>query len=67
VIGQNPRILKSGHQDAAFYERMWDNLARGEVWKGRLVNRRKDGALFQEDATMGPVRDASGLVAAYER
>ena len=65
VIGQNPRILKSGHQDAAFYKRMWDNLARGEVWKGRLVNRRKDGALFQEDATIGPVRDASGLVVAY--
>ena len=58
VIGQNPRILKSGHQDAAFYRRMWETLARGEVWKGRLVNRRKDGTLFQEDATIGPVRDA---------
>ena len=53
VIGQNPRILKSGHQDAAFYRRMWDTLARGEVWKGRLVNRRKDGEVFQEDATIG--------------
>jgi two-component system, cell cycle sensor histidine kinase and response regulator CckA len=60
VIGQNPRILKSGHQDAAFYRRMWETLARGEVWKGRLVNRRKDGTLFQEDATIGPVRDGSG-------
>jgi PAS domain S-box-containing protein len=65
VIGQNPRILKSGHQDAAFYKRMWDTLARGEVWKGRLVNRRKDGVLFQEDATIGPVRDASGQVVSY--
>jgi PAS domain S-box-containing protein len=65
VIGQNPRILKSGHQDAAFYRRMWETLARGEVWKGRLVNRRKDGTLFQEDATIGPVRDASGRLVNY--
>jgi len=65
AIGRNPRILKSGHQDSAFYRRMWDTLARGDVWKGRLVNRRKDGTLFQEDATIGPVRDASGRLANY--
>ena len=60
VLGQNPRILKSGTQDAAFYRRMWETLARGEVWTGRLVNRRKDGTLFEEDATISPVRDAPG-------
>jgi PAS domain S-box-containing protein len=65
AIGQNPRILKSGHQDPAFYRRMWDTLARGEVWKGRMVNRRKDGTLYQEDATIGPVRDASGRLVNY--
>src|SRR6266571_3672122 len=65
ALGQNPRMLKSGDQDAAFYRRMWDTLARGEVWKGRLVNRRKDGTLFQEDATIGPVRDASGRLVNY--
>ncbi len=65
AIGQNPRMLKSGDQDDAFYRRMWDTLARGEVWKGRLVNRRKDGTRFQEDATIGPVRDASGRLVNY--
>jgi PAS domain S-box-containing protein len=65
AIGQNPRMLKSGHQDTAFYQRMWDTLSRGEVWKGRMVNRRKDGALFQEDATIGPVRDGSGRLVNY--
>jgi PAS domain S-box-containing protein len=65
AIGENPRILKSGHQDAAFYRRMWETLARGEVWKGRMVNRRKDGTLYQEDATIGPVRDASGRLVNY--
>jgi len=65
AVGQNPRMLKSGHQDPAFYRRMWDTLARGEVWKGRMVNRRKDGTLFQEDATIGPVRDVSGRLVNY--
>ncbi len=65
AIGQNPRILKSGNQDAAFYRRMWEVLARGEVWTGRIVYRRKDGILFEEDATIGPVRDASGRLVSY--
>jgi signal transduction histidine kinase/ActR/RegA family two-component response regulator len=64
-MGRNPRLLKSGHQDAAFYRRMWDTLGRGEVWKGRLVNRRKDGTLFQEDAIIGPVRDSAGRIVNY--
>jgi PAS domain S-box-containing protein len=65
AVGQNPRILKSGNQDVAFYRRMWEVLARGEVWTGRLINRRKDGVLFEEDATIGPVRDAAGQVTSY--
>jgi PAS domain S-box-containing protein len=65
AVGRNSRLLKSGHQDVAFYRRMWETLVRGEVWKGRLVNRRKDGSLFQEDATIGPVRDASGRLVNY--
>jgi PAS domain S-box-containing protein len=62
ALGQNPRILKSGTQDHAVYRRMWDTLAGGEVWTGRLVNRRKDGALFEEEATISPVRGASGQI-----
>jgi PAS domain S-box-containing protein len=65
AIGQNSRILKSGHQDAAFYRRMWETLRRGDVWKGRIVNRRKDGALYQEDATISPVRDSAGRLCHY--
>jgi signal transduction histidine kinase len=44
---------------------MWDTLKRGEVWKGRIVNRRKDGALFQEDASISPVFDAGGRLRNY--
>ncbi len=62
VIGQNPRILKSGRHDADFYREMWETLKGGEVWSGRLVNRRRDGTLFEEDATISPVRDPLGRI-----
>ncbi len=65
VLGRNPRILKSGRHDAAYYEEMWRALTRGQVWTGRLVNRRKDGVLFTEEATISPVRDAEGAVSHY--
>jgi two-component system cell cycle sensor histidine kinase/response regulator CckA len=65
TIGRNTRMLKSGVHDGAFYRRMWETLARGEVWTGRLVNRRKDGSHFEEEATISPVRDATGAVVNY--
>ena len=65
LLGRNPRILKSGVQDAAFYRRMWRELAAGRPWRGLLVNRRKDGLLYEEEATISPVRDAAGATVAY--
>ena len=62
ALGQNPRILKSCKQDAEFYRRMWAVLARGEVWEGHFFNKRKDGTLYEEEATISPVRDAAGKV-----
>ena len=60
AIGQNPRILKSGEHDEMFYKDMWDTLTRGEVWKGWLINKKKDDSFYIEDAVISPVRDASG-------
>jgi len=65
AIGKNPRLLKSGKQDAWFYREMWDRLARGETWKGHFVNQRKDGTLYEEDATISPVRDEHGKIVSY--
>jgi PAS domain S-box-containing protein len=65
VSGRNPRLLKSGVHEAAFYERMWKTLARGEVWRGTLVNRRKDGGFYEEEATISPVRNDIGQVISY--
>ena len=65
AVGQNPRILKSGHQDKAFYQRLWETIRAGRIFKGRLVNKRKDGTLYTDEATISPVRDASGKIVSY--
>ncbi|MFA6239827.1 MAG: PAS domain S-box protein [Candidatus Hydrogenedentales bacterium] len=65
VIGQNPRILQSGKHDSEFYQQMWDRLTAGQTWAGHLVNRKKDGTLYEEEATISPVRDASGGIVNY--
>src|SRR5512141_1254244 len=65
VIGQNTRILKSGRQDKAFYDVLWQTLRRGEVWRGTFLNLRKDGTLYEEDAVISPVRDPSGRMVNY--
>jgi PAS domain S-box-containing protein len=62
ALGQNPRILKSGKQDAEFYRQMWAVLGRGETWKGHFTNQRKDGMLYEEEATISPIRDTQGAV-----
>ena len=65
VVGQNPRLLKSGKQDATFYKRLWAMLTRGETWQGRFCNRRKDGTLYEERATLSPIRNADGVITHY--
>ncbi|MEW6111230.1 MAG: PAS domain S-box protein [Thermodesulfobacteriota bacterium] len=62
IIGENPRLFKSGEHDAAFYKQMWETITSGEIWSGRIVNRRKDGTLYHEEATISPVRDAFGKI-----
>ena len=62
VIGQNPRVLKSGAHDAVFYQKLWNTVLSGEVWQGEILNRRKDGALYTEEMTITPVRDDSGII-----
>jgi len=62
VIGRNPRILKSGEHNREFYAKMWADLFNGKVWGGQLVNRKKDGSLYWEDATISPVYDGEGHI-----
>ena len=65
VLGQNPRILKSGVQEPAFYAAMWAALSSGQSFVGDLTNRRKDGSLFLEEAVISPIRDATGAITSY--
>ncbi len=62
VAGENPRILKSGVQDAAFYRTLWETVTAGNTWSGRIVNKRKDGGLYTEDCTISPVKDEQGVI-----
>jgi len=60
VRGKTSRILKSGKQEAASYERLWKTITRGEIWRGHFVNRKKNGTLFEEEATISPVKNEVG-------
>jgi PAS domain S-box-containing protein len=65
AIGQNHRILKSGRHDGAFYQELWGTISSGQIWSGVMINRRKDGSLYDEEMTITPVRDTDGCISHY--
>ncbi|MBI3203228.1 MAG: PAS domain S-box protein [Myxococcales bacterium] len=62
VVGTKPNLLKSGQHDAAFYHELWRTVTSGKVWQGHMINRRKDGTLYDEEQTITPVPDANGTI-----
>jgi diguanylate cyclase (GGDEF)-like protein/PAS domain S-box-containing protein len=62
VIGRDPSILKSGRHDKAFYEIMWDSLAKTGRWQGEIWNRRKTGEAYPEWLSIETLYDESGKV-----
>ena len=65
VIGKKPSLLKSGVHGVAFYREIWDTLTMGGVWLGHFINRRKDGALIDQEATISSIRDSAGNLTGY--
>jgi len=65
VLGKNPNILHSGLTPYATYEQMWETLTQGQVWHGELINQRKNGETYWEDAHLAPVKDAAGRIIHY--
>jgi len=65
VIGRNPRILKSGRHDDAFYKGLWQTISNGQNWSGMMINKRKDGTLFSEKATISPVFNEKGEIVSF--
>ena len=62
VTGQTPQILKSGEQGPEVYHELWKTILSGNVYRGILVNRKKNGDLYYVEQSISPVRDASGCV-----
>ncbi|MEO8586302.1 MAG: EAL domain-containing protein [Acidobacteriota bacterium] len=65
VIGQTPRLLKSDVQAPYYYEKLWETILAGNVWRGELHNRRKDGVIYVEEQTVTPVRSAAGEISHF--
>lgn len=60
ALGKKPSILKSGIQDDAFYKNLWETVKAGRIWKGELINRRKDGTLYTEEMTITSIHNGAG-------
>jgi diguanylate cyclase (GGDEF)-like protein/PAS domain S-box-containing protein len=65
VIGKNQRILQSGKTPHSTYQTMWAQLAAGEIWRGELINRRRDSSEYTEYVMISPVRGADGKISNY--
>ncbi|MBS4062618.1 MAG: PAS domain S-box protein, partial [Bacteroidetes bacterium] len=64
-VGQNLNILNSGEHSDEYYATMWQKISSGEIWHGEFHNRRKDGSLFWESATIAPVHSQDGDIINY--
>lgn len=65
VLGKNPRILKSGSLSKEGYAELWKTILGGKEWRGKLCNRKKNGDLFWEDATITPILDPNGKISHF--
>lgn len=62
VMGQNPRVLKSGEQSNDFYLQFWRTITKGKVWQGEFHNKKKNGELYWELASISPIFDTDGAI-----
>jgi PAS domain S-box-containing protein len=65
ALGKNPKLVQSGLHSPEFYENLYQTISQGRVWRGRFLNRRKDGTVFEEASTISPVRKPNGEITNY--
>jgi len=65
LLGKNPKVLKSGETSIEEYKHLWGNISHGKEWKGIFHNRKKDGTLYWEQATIGPILNDEGEITHY--
>jgi PAS domain S-box-containing protein len=65
AVGQTPRLIRSGQHPPELYAELWRTVNAGQVWHGELINRRKDGSLYDAAVTIAPVRDEAGHIVSF--
>ena len=65
VVGKNPRLLKSGKHNPAFYKDLWNTILAGNVWHGEIINKRKDNGFYTEDIMITPFKDERGEISHF--
>ena len=62
VVGKNPRILNSGRVSSEVYRTLWSNINQGHEWHGEFCNRKKNGEIYWESATVTPITNLKGEI-----
>jgi len=65
MLGQTPRILKSGQMSAEYYRRLWTTLLNGRIWHEDIINRKKNGSVFHAHQTVAPILDKKGFIESF--
>ncbi|MGQ8335859.1 PAS domain S-box protein [Sunxiuqinia sp. A32] len=65
IIGKKPEILKSGYHNSAFYKNLWDTILAGNEWRGEFKNKRKNGKMYWELASISCLRNEKGIITHY--
>jgi len=65
IVGRSTKVLKSGKLSKEFYKDMWNTILGGEVWRGEFINKKKDGTLYTDEATITPVKDDYGNIVRF--
>jgi PAS domain S-box-containing protein len=65
LLGQNHRILKSGHQPDQLFDELWDTISSGKVWRGEIKNKAKDGTYYWVDTSIAPILGANNVPERY--
>jgi PAS domain S-box-containing protein len=65
IISRHVSVLDSGKQNSLFFNELWQTIKQGSVWKGHFINKKKDGSLFETEATISPVRDSDGEIISF--
>jgi len=65
VVGLNPSFLKTDYTSVSEYRRLWDTITKGNTWHGEFKNKKKNGDIIWEDATITPVKDSEGIITNY--